>query len=100
MFNTIVLITSSVTGVLAWASLKMNQWNKYKLYQGITILCALVFLCVKSYEYYDKFHHYEITLTDGRIADGHIQAAETTAEKVVIEGHWATQPCGVDGAIA
>jgi cytochrome c oxidase subunit 3 len=88
-FNTIVLITSSVTNVLAWASLKMNQWENYRRYQGVTILCALVFLGVKSYEYYDKFHHYEITLTDGRIADGHLQKAETTADTVVIEGHFA-----------
>jgi cytochrome c oxidase subunit 3 len=89
-FNTIVLITSSVTGVLAWASLKVNDWNKYKIYQGITILCAIVFLCIKSYEYMDKLHHYEIVLKDGRIADGHIQKAETTAEMVVIEGHYVT----------
>ena len=89
-FNTLVLITSSVTNVLAWANLKMNRFDKYKLYQGITILCALLFLCVKSYEYVDKYHHYEITLADGRIADGHIQKAETTAETMVIEGRYVT----------
>jgi len=95
-FNTIVLITSSVTNVLAWASLKMNQWGNYRRYQAITMLCAVVFLCVKTYEYYDKFHHYEITLKDGSelaqkngpIADGHIQKDKTTADVVVIEGHW------------
>jgi len=60
----------------------------YKITQGITLLCALIFLCIKSYEYRDKFHHYEITLKDGRIADGHIQPAETTTNTVVIEGRW------------
>ena len=88
--NTIVLITSSVTNVLAWASLKMNQWSKYRMYQAITMICAVVFLGVKTYEYVDKFHHYEITMKDGRIADGHIQPAETTAETVVLEGHIVT----------
>jgi cytochrome c oxidase subunit 3 len=87
-FNTVVLITSSVTNVLAWASLKMNQWEKYRRYQALTMLCAVVFLSVKTYEYYDKFHHYEITFKDGRIADGHLQRAETTATTVVIEGHF------------
>src|SRR5215211_540059 len=39
-FNTAVLITSSVTVVLAWAALKMRQFSKYKLYMGITIACG------------------------------------------------------------
>ena len=36
--NTLVLITSSITTVLAWAALKMNQFGKFKIYHGITIL--------------------------------------------------------------
>lgn len=50
-FNTIVLISSSVTMVMAWASLKMHSVSKYKLYMGSTILLALVFLVVKFFEY-------------------------------------------------
>jgi cytochrome c oxidase subunit 3 len=84
--NTIVLIISSVTVVLSWAALKMNKWSTYKLTQGITILCSLIFLGIKSYEYKDKFSHYEIVLNDGRIADGHLK--EKTKETVVIMGHW------------
>ena len=56
-FNTLVLIGSSVTMVMAWASLKLDDFKKYKMYMGITILCALVFLAVKAYEYNDKFSH-------------------------------------------
>src|ERR687890_506816 len=41
-FNTVVLIGSSVTMVMAWASLKLNQFNKYRLYMGLTILAALI----------------------------------------------------------
>ena len=30
--NTVILISSSVTMVMAWASLKMNNWGKHRLY--------------------------------------------------------------------
>ena len=56
-FNTLVLILSSVTMVMAWASLKLRQFDKYKMYLGVTILCALAFLFVKYFEYTGKFHH-------------------------------------------
>jgi len=56
-FNTLLLITSSVTMVMSWASLKMQQYDKYKMYLGITILCGLSFLVVKYFEYSGKFHH-------------------------------------------
>ena len=88
MTNIIVLIFSSVTVVLSWASLKMGQFKRYKLYQGVTILCALTFLGIKSYEYHDKFIHYEVILTDGRIADGHIEKGQTTADTVALLGWW------------
>jgi cytochrome c oxidase subunit 3 len=92
MTNTIVLIVSSVTVVLGWASLKMGNFKRYKIYQGITILCALAFLGIKSFEYHDKFIHYEVILKDGRIADGHIEKAETTADEVALKGRWITKP--------
>jgi len=50
-FNTVVLIASSVTMVMAWASLKMNNFSKFRMHLGITILLALVFLVVKYFEY-------------------------------------------------
>jgi cytochrome c oxidase subunit 3 len=61
-FNTFVLITSSVTVVLSWAALKMGNFAKYRKLQAITILCALGFLGIKSFEYADKFSHYEVWL--------------------------------------
>src|SRR5215813_748192 len=70
--NTVVLITSSITTVMAWASCKMNQFNKFKFYHACTILLALTFVCIKSYEYHDKFTHYQFTLNDGKFADGHM----------------------------
>jgi len=56
-FNTVVLIASSVTMVMAWASLKMNDFKKFKLYLGSTVGLAVLFLVVKAYEYGDKFSH-------------------------------------------
>ena len=55
--NTVVLITSSVTMVMAWASLMRNRFGRFRLYMGLTILCSLVFLGVKAFEYGDKFSH-------------------------------------------
>ena len=49
--NTVILISSSVTMVMAWASLKMNEWGKHRLYLGLTFVLALVFLINKYFEY-------------------------------------------------
>jgi cytochrome c oxidase subunit 3 len=57
--NTMILIASSVTVVLAWAALKMRQFTRYKVYMGITILCGVVFLVVKlAYEWPQKYEHF------------------------------------------
>jgi cytochrome c oxidase subunit III len=80
--NTLVLITSSITVVMAWASLKMNNFKKFKFYQGSTVLLALTFMVIKGFEYTDKFTHYELRLNDGTIVDGHL--VEKTDEHVVI----------------
>ena len=55
--NTVVLIASSVTMVMAWASLKSHSLSKYRLYMGLTLLCGGIFLVVKTIEYSDKFSH-------------------------------------------
>lgn len=80
--NTIVLITSSITVVMAWASLKMNQFSRFKLFQAFTIMLAMTFVIIKSFEYHDKFTHYEVILNDGKVVDGHL--VEKTQEHVVI----------------
>lgn len=56
-FNTVVLISSSVTMVMSWASLMMKNFKKYKMYMGLTILLGLTFLAVKAFEYGAKFGH-------------------------------------------
>ena len=56
-FNTMVLISSSVTMVMSWASLKAQNFDRYRLYMGATIILALVFLVAKGFEYSEKFSH-------------------------------------------
>lgn len=62
--NTMVLITSSVTMVMAWASLMANQFGRYRLFMGLTVLLALTFLVVKFFEYGAKFEHHHFPSTD------------------------------------
>jgi cytochrome c oxidase subunit 3 len=75
MLNTMVLITSSVTMVMAWASLKMKQFNKARGYLAATLVLALAFLVVKlAFEYTPKWHHYGVWLKgqEGPVT-GHIE---------------------------
>ncbi len=57
-FNSVVLLISSMTMILAWAALKEKNFPRFKLSLGITILLALLFLGVKGYEYATKFEHH------------------------------------------
>ena len=55
--NTALLIISSVTVVLGWASLKLGENDKAKTHLWITVILACGFLVVKGFEYYGKFAH-------------------------------------------
>ena len=54
-FNTAVLIGSSVTMVMAFASLKMDDLAGYKKWMASTIGLSLVFMVVKAFEYSHEF---------------------------------------------
>ena len=54
--NTIILIGSSVTMVMAWASLKMNNWGRHRLFLALTLLLSAVFLINKYFEYAEHLH--------------------------------------------
>ncbi len=66
--NTIVLITSSVTMVMAWASLKLNDFKKFRRYLSATILLAFAFLIIKGVEYGTKFEHHMYPSTSDFLA--------------------------------
>ena len=99
--NTAILILSSVTVVLAWASLKMRQYSKYQMYMGITILCAFIFLGVKLvYEYPQKFDHFGVILKkeawakyEKNLGNEHLRAKKLPP-RVEISGHLLDAPKG------
>jgi cytochrome c oxidase subunit 3 len=74
--NTLLLALSAITTLLAWAACKVREFGKFKFFHAATILLALTFLGIKSYEYHDKWIHYQIDLAGGnypgKIADGHL----------------------------
>jgi heme/copper-type cytochrome/quinol oxidase subunit 3 len=55
--NTLVLITSSVTMVMAWASLMRDRFGAFRGYMGATVLLGGVFMVIKYFEYSAKIHH-------------------------------------------
>ena len=55
--NTVILISSSLTMVMAWASLKLGRFAKFQIYFAATILLALAFLVIKGFEYGEEFAH-------------------------------------------
>jgi cytochrome c oxidase subunit 3 len=57
--NTVILISSSVTMVMAWATLKLNDWAKHRLYLIATFLLAGIFLVNKYFEYAEHLTHGE-----------------------------------------
>jgi cytochrome c oxidase subunit III len=98
--NTILLATSAITTLLAWAACKVRDFGKFKFFHACTIVLALTFLCIKMYEYHDKWIHYEIQLQPtakafaaGEFADGHlvVKSADFDLAKkigtVTIHGH-------------
>lgn len=54
--NTAILITSSLTMVLAIREIQLNRPKTSIMYMWFTILCACGFLVVKYFEYTHKFH--------------------------------------------
>ena len=58
--NTVILISSSVTMVMAWASLKMKDWGKHRLYLMLTVGLALFFLVNKYFEYAEHVRMHEL----------------------------------------
>lgn len=55
--NTIALIVSSMTIVMAWAALKEEDFPKFRRYMGLTVALGVLFLVLKSFEYWDKLSH-------------------------------------------
>ena len=70
-FNTLILILSSVFVVVAWLQLKLRNFEKFRFWMILVVLCAAIFLVNKGFEYSAKFKHYGIKLSDNSIVEGH-----------------------------
>ena len=69
--NTLILILSSVFVVVAWLQLKLRNFEKFRFWMILVVLCAVIFLVNKGFEYSAKFKHYGIKLSDNSIVEGH-----------------------------
>lgn len=67
-FNTVVLITSSITMVMSWVGLMEKNYKKFSLYMFSTILLGTIFLVVKYFEYTAKFEHHLFPSTNTFLA--------------------------------
>ena len=92
--NTAILIASSVTVVMAWASLKMRRFRAYWWYMLVTILCGVTFLAVKlAYEWPQKFEHFGAFIKKDALEKyepflgNHHLAEKGLAPRIEISGH-------------
>jgi len=94
LFNTAILIISSITMVYAWVALKERNFNKYRGFLAVTICCGLVFLSVKGYEYYTKYEHWGFCIKEDAFATYRPQLEKMDAEITPIPSQHVVQ---VDG---
>ena len=66
--NTLVLLSSSVTSVMARTSLVRKDVGKFRFYLLLTVLGGLLFCGIKTFEYWDKFHHGHVPSTHNFLA--------------------------------
>jgi cytochrome c oxidase subunit III len=84
--NTVILALSAITTLLAWVACKVGQFGKFKFFHACTLLLALAFAVIHLNEYHEDLTHYEIHLTNGLIADGHMVENNLKEDYVIIEG--------------
>jgi cytochrome c oxidase subunit 3 len=65
LWNTIVLLSSSVTVHIAHIGLKNNDRKKFNTWLGVTVFLALTFVGLQIAEYYEAYAHYGLTLNSG-----------------------------------
>lgn len=77
--NTFVLLTSSYFVVVAHEAMAHRNFSRARQYLWYTFALAIVFLGIKSYEYYGKFHH---DILPGHIAENDEQAIQKAVREV------------------
>ena len=65
LWNTIVLLSSSVTVHIAHLALKNGNRKQFNIMLGVTDGLALIFVGLQAAEYYEAYAHYGLTLNSG-----------------------------------
>jgi len=65
LWNTIVLLSSSVTVHFAHVGLKNGNRKKFNIFLGITVALALIFVGLQAAEYHEAYVKYGLTLNSG-----------------------------------
>jgi cytochrome c oxidase subunit 3 len=65
MWNTIILLSSSVTVHIAHLGLKQNNRAKLNLWLGITVALGMIFVYLQYMEYHEAYVEYGLKLTSG-----------------------------------
>jgi len=65
LWNTIILMTSSVTVHIAHTAIKNNNRGKFNLWLGITVALGAIFLVLQVEEYIHAYQHMGLTLESG-----------------------------------
>jgi cytochrome c oxidase subunit 3 len=64
-WNTIVLLTSSVTVHFAHAALKNDKYKTFNRWLGLTVLLGIIFICLQVAEYVHAYNDLGLTLGSG-----------------------------------
>ena len=65
LWNTIVLLSSSVTVHFAHVGLKNGNRKKFNIFLGITVVLAIIFVWLQAEEYHEAYVDYGLTLNSG-----------------------------------
>jgi cytochrome c oxidase subunit 3 len=65
LWNTLILLSSSVTVHIAHTGLLNGDKAKFNLWLGITVTLGVIFLCLQVFEYYEAIAHYGMSLDSG-----------------------------------
>ena len=65
LWNTIVLLSSSVTVHFAHVGLKNGNRKKFNIFLGITVVLAIIFVGLQAEEYHEAYVDYGLTLNSG-----------------------------------
>lgn len=64
-WNTVILLTSSVTVHFAHSAIKNDQRKPFNIWLGITVLLGIIFLILQVEEYLEAYLHMGLTLESG-----------------------------------